>query len=65
MTQYFELYSQITGWLVDNELEIMCKAAVFASSEVLSRHIPVGTKQKHKKSVSTIASGPGFKHKAF
>jgi len=50
---------------VKNELETMCKAAVFASSEVLSWHMPVGTKQKHKKFVSTIPSGPGFKHKAF
>jgi len=47
---------------VNNEREIMCKAAVF---EVLSGHMPVVTMQKHKKSVSTIASGRGFKHKAF
>jgi hypothetical protein len=53
----------MVGWLMNNELERMCKEAVMTYFKVISWHSPRGTDENHEKPVkSSIPAKIQTKH---
>jgi len=46
----------MVAWLFINELEGVWKEDVVVKFEVLSQHLPIGTKEKHEKRLSDSLS---------